>query len=430
MKAKTVLTLTVLIIVFAAIFFMVDLQVAHAQSECTDAAGAPIDCPPTDDGTGDDTGSGTGGNDDDPRPTKTPVPLPRATYTPTPTLPAIDMTPMDEVSSGEPSLTQTATPFVPSATPASISDAPDNGDLDDIEWDTTCTGTTKQVVHCIGVFTNACEHVGGSTSETIKGNDVTMKCTVPSANAQPAPSQQDETQPDTGDTDGDVTCYSWMCTMDAYVACWWAGGDYSESANGDGSITSSCGLDDTNQSSIPYPGLPLLLLLVLFAAIGVPTFVQMQLRAKVGGAPLPPPPPPPPPPSNNLPPAPQIREHILLSKSEKSSTKLVESVCKGRVSPKALEALEIELRNTPESDLLPAVQRVREAAARFSNTPLEDALRQQVAPAQRDHISKELHRVIERMPEETKLDLIDAPNDNASGAGRDIIVSRDDKDKD
>ena len=231
MKTKTFLQIFFLATAFALAFFAVDQQIAHAQSGCTDAAGAPVECPPTDDGTSSDTGGDSSSTNN---PTNTPEP-PRATFTPVPT----------------------ATLFVPTATPITITNPVDDPGVDGNGWSGTCSGTPKETTRCIGVFTNACEHVGGSADGDVQTDgSVKMTCTVP-ATADPSPSESTDPMPtseppgsSTGENDGSPAAGCGNdpknpdlvidCALKLTNKCLKAGGSSSQTPQEDGSILVFC----------------------------------------------------------------------------------------------------------------------------------------------------------------------------------------------
>ena len=340
MNIKKIFAVLVLSMTLSVAFSLFNMQSAHAQ-DCTDATGAPIECPPSTDDTGsgdtgsDDTSSGDTSSDDSGGKRNTPVP-PIPTSTPIPTF----------------------TP-TPTATLSTIANPTDDPGLEGVGWSGTCSGTPKETTRCIGVFTNACEHVGGSADGNVqKDGKVKMTCTVPS-NALPIPTIRpidgegatggeaegksvvcmknsnveanhhidcamrltgkcvsnggsstsssdkygnikvtcsedvlDEPLPEdenvlsasATDTDNDITCHDMFCVMNIYIGCWWSNGNYSETANPDGSISVSCepksGTGPVNP--IPYPGLPLLglIIIIIAAVVAIPAFLRYRKQRK------------------------------------------------------------------------------------------------------------------------------------------------------
>lgn len=118
---------------------------------CHDATGAVIPCPPEQGGGGEGS---TDQNDED-----------------------------DDSDNSSSSGNQNPPPSVntpiPTATPFPITDSTDDSDSAGAEWSGTCKGSVKEVTRCIGLFTNGCEHVGGTVSSTIKDGEVTLTCKVP-----------------------------------------------------------------------------------------------------------------------------------------------------------------------------------------------------------------------------------------------------------
>jgi hypothetical protein len=126
-----------LIAIIVLAFSLAQTPAAHAQEECRDAAGAVIPCPPTENPTGgsgsDNSGSGGGSSGS---PTNTPMPI--------------------------------------------IAPTEDTGTAKGASWSGTCKGSVSEVARCIGLFHNGCKHVGGKVSDTIENGEVNLTCTVPS----------------------------------------------------------------------------------------------------------------------------------------------------------------------------------------------------------------------------------------------------------
>lgn len=124
------------------------LTSVHAQTTCTDATGATIPCPPTEEpstggGESEDNSNNGGGQN-----------------------------PSSSVNTTVP--TSTVTPM-PLAAPT------EDGSTGKVEWSGTCKGPTiSDTTTCIAQFSNGCKSVGGSvTIGEIKDGEVPLTCKVP-----------------------------------------------------------------------------------------------------------------------------------------------------------------------------------------------------------------------------------------------------------
>jgi predicted transcriptional regulator len=174
---------------------------ANAQSGCQDSTGNSIPCP-TDE---------PGSNDDSKKATPTPVPPTRAPSTATPT---------------------------PTKTPLSLAaptEVPDSGKA---EWSGVCKDTT-----CIAQFTNGCKSVGGTVDiGEIKEGTVPLTCKVPMEEYEPgivlaaAPTEE----PDSGKAEWSGVCKDTTCIAQFTNGCKSVGGTVDIGEIKEGTVPLTC----------------------------------------------------------------------------------------------------------------------------------------------------------------------------------------------
>lgn len=130
-----------------------NISPVHAQTTCTDATGATIPCPPTE-----EPSTGGGGSEEEENEDNSNN--------------GGSQNPSSSVNTPVPTSTSTPMPLV----------APtEDGSTGKAEWSGTCKGpNTSETATCIAQFTNGCETVGGSvTVGEIKDGEVPLTCKVP-----------------------------------------------------------------------------------------------------------------------------------------------------------------------------------------------------------------------------------------------------------
>ncbi|MCP4141986.1 MAG: hypothetical protein GY755_17200 [Chloroflexi bacterium] len=282
MNAKKIFIVFVLSMMLGITLSLVNMQIAQAQG-CTDATGAPIECPSDDTGSGDtggdtggddtgsddtggddtggdDTGSDDTGSSDSDDQKNTPIP-PTATFTPTPTLSST--VPTDPTPTSEPSGSST-------------------GENDAGSPAVICGNDPKhpsRVVNCALKLTNKCLNAEGTSSQTPQEDGHILVTCSKDVLDEPLPEDEKELSATPPSTDEDITCYDMFCVMDIYIGCWWSNGNYSETANPDGSVSVSC---DSEGEGFPYPNLGLLAfgILIGLAVVAIPAFIKYWGRRK------------------------------------------------------------------------------------------------------------------------------------------------------
>lgn len=173
---------SLLIILLIAAGFVSPAQAQTAPTEepaCRDAAGGVIPCPP-DSGNEDEEDK-----EDEEKPTKTPTSRPTRipTNTPTPTVtntPNPTNTPLPITDKPTENPTKNA-PLEITPTESLLETVPSDGSEDEGgEWNGVCTGNTPGKFLCTAKFAAACEDLGG-TFDIVKDDDTGrhIKCTIP-----------------------------------------------------------------------------------------------------------------------------------------------------------------------------------------------------------------------------------------------------------
>lgn len=166
--------------------------IAHAQTTCLDAAGAPIPCPPTEEpstgggGSDDNSGGGSQPGGGNPNPPSVVTATPSATPTPLPTntpLPVSDK-PTENPTKNAPSNDPTPTSMM------IVNPTSDGSTTGVVAWEKDCSEKESETaqVRCIDDWFAVCKKGNGSPSETVKPDGViTVSCSYGKMVFEPTP---------------------------------------------------------------------------------------------------------------------------------------------------------------------------------------------------------------------------------------------------